>query len=110
MRAARLADSKSITISEENFILSIAEERAAAFSPELQGLIGYKLSASVSAPTPPPAPAASTARDASWVGADPSWLQGLGHIYHHDPKGMQKKVAMRNSDFSDGDERTRSKL
>ena len=42
---------------QENFILSIAEERAAAFSPELQGLIGYKLSASVSAPTPPPAPA-----------------------------------------------------
>ena len=30
--------------------------------------------------------------------------------WDHDPKGMQKKVATRNSDFSGGDERTRSKL
>lgn len=53
---------------QENFMLSIAADRAASFSPDLQRLIGYSLSSN-----------------------------GLGHIYHHNPQGMQRTVCMRNS-------------
>lgn len=51
--------------SQENFMLSIPEERAAKFPAELQQLIGYRISNG-----------------------------GLGHIYNHNPQGLMKNVAM----------------
>lgn len=61
---------------QENFILSIPEEKAASFPRELQQLIGFRISKG-----------------------------GLGHIYNHNPVGMMKTVAMRNSTayYKDGD-------
>lgn len=50
---------------QENFILSIGEERAATFSSALQELIGFRISDG-----------------------------GLGHVYNHNPSPLMKKIHM----------------
>lgn len=56
--------------SQENFLLSIPHDRVAAFSDDLQQLVGLRISDG-----------------------------GLGHVYHHAPNELQSKVAMPNRPY-----------